>query len=244
MTLRDDRLDFAGFGDAASSCRRRRARLRLIDQGRFGGSELEWLAEAGIEIHTSDRIGRKAAEIILIRRAAERGNAFTALFQHGPIDGPRLGTLGELGRSGVDIHTSNAAAPHDFYALSELAWDCGTGRAYFAYQHHGPLDPGLETLAGRGAWIHLTNASLASPGDIALVAACSAAARSRRAKIILHVETPPDPAWLADLVEAGVFLLFKTPASDYRSPLRPYERGAARCRLDPRSYYLFPDYVL
>ena len=49
---------------------------------------------------------------------------------------------------------------------------------------------------------------------------------------------------LPDLVAAGVILLFKTPPSDYRSPLRPFEEAAARRRLDPRSYYLFPDYVL
>ncbi|MDD8026285.1 MAG: hypothetical protein PHI34_07215 [Acidobacteriota bacterium] len=244
LTLRDDRLDFAGFGDEASSCRRRRARLRLIDLGRFSVSELEWLGEAGTDIYTSDRVKRAVSDLILIRRAAGRGCAWAVFFQHGPIDEPGLEALRELGRSGLDIQTSNAAMPRDFADLSTLAWDCGSGAAVFVYQHHGPLDPGLETLAGRGAWIHLTNGSLASADDVAFAGVCAKAARAHGANVILHVETRIDPDRLAELAAAGTFVLFKTPLSDYRSPLRPFEDAAARRRLPPRSYYLFPDYVL
>jgi hypothetical protein len=244
LTLRDDRLDFAGFGDAAASCRRRRARLRLIDQGRFSVSELEWLGEAGAEIYTSDRAKRAVSDLVLVRRAAGRGCAWTALFQHGPIDGPGLEALRELGRSGFDLHTSNAAMPRDFADLAALAWDCGSGGGVFVYQHHGPLDSGLEPLAGRGAWIHLTNGSLASADDVAFAGVCAKAARARGTNVILHIETRIDPDWLPDLAAAGAFVLFKTPLSDYRSPLRPFEDAAAVLRLPPRSYYLFPDYVL
>lgn len=244
LTLRDDRLDFACFGDAAASCRRRRARLRLIDQGRFSVSELEWLGEAGTDIYTSDRIRRAVSDLALIRKAAGRGNAWLALFQHGPIDDAARADLGELGRSGLDLHGSNAETSRDFDVLAELAGDCRAGGAQLVYQHHGRPAEGLEAPAGRGAWIHLTGAGLADEADVALAGRCSRAGRSRGAGLILHIETRIDPAWLSDLRDAGVFLLFKTPRSDYRSPLRPFEDAAAGLDLPPRAYYLFPDYVL
>ncbi len=90
----------------------------------------------------------------------------------------------------------------------------------------------------------MTAAGLTSEADAALAAACGRAARARGAGLILHIETAIDPAWLPDLKEAGLYLLFKTPRSDYRSPLRPFEDDAAGMKLPPRSYYLFPDYVL
>jgi hypothetical protein len=244
LTLRDDRLDFAGFGDAAASCRRRRARFRLIDQGRFSTSELEWLGEAGADIHTSDQVRRAVSDLVLVRRAAERGGGFTAFFQHGPIDEAGREALGELGLSGLDLHTSNAGAPRDLEVLTGLAWNCRDGGSSFVYQHHGPLAAGLEPLAGQGAWLHLTNDSLGSDTDVAFVGQCARAARARGAEVILHIETSIDPAWLPDLAAAGTRLFFKTPRSDYRSPLRPFEVAAAGLHLPPRSYYLFPDYVL
>ena len=128
LTLRDDRLDFAGFGDAAASCRRRRARLRLIDQGRFGISELEWLAEAGTR-HPHVGPGRRAgSELILIRRAAGRGGAFTALFQHGLIDGPRPRRLCASWAAAASISTApTPRRPAISKSLAELAWDCRDG---------------------------------------------------------------------------------------------------------------------
>ncbi len=244
LTLRDDRLDFAGFSDAAASCRRRKARLRLIDQGRFSISELEWLGEAGADIYSSDRVRRSVSDLVLVRRAAHRGGAWAAIFQHGPIDVAVRADLGELGRSGLDLHSSNVERPRDFDVLAELAWDCRDGGALFVYQHHGRPVEGLEAAAGRGAWIHMTSAGLDSETDIALAGRCGRAARSHGAGLILHIETRIDPAWLPDLKAAGVILLFKTPRSDYRSLLRPFEEAAAEIDLPPRSYYLFPDYVL
>lgn len=244
LTLRDDRLDFPCFGDAAASCRRRRARLRLIDQGRFSISELEWLGEAGADVYMSDRIRRSVSDLALVRKAARRGGAWVALFQHGPIDDAARAELGELGRSGIDLHSSNVERARDFGVLAELAGDCRDGGASFVYQHHGAPAEGLETLAGRGAWIHLTGAGLAGEADVALAALIASASRSRGAGLILHIETRLDPAWLADLRDTGALLLFKTPRSDYRSPLRPFEDASAELELPLRSYYLFPDYVL
>ncbi len=244
LTLRDDRLDFSGFGDAAASCRRRRARLRLVDQGRFSVSQLEWLGEAGTDVYTSDRIRRTVSDLALIRKAARRGEAWVALFWHGPIDEAARADLSELGRSGLDLHGSNAEMARDFDVLAGLAGDCRDGGGHFVYQHHGAPAEGLETLAARGAWIHLTSAGLAGAAEVALAAQCGRAGRSRGAGLVLHIETRVDPDWLSDLRDAGVLFLFRTPRSDYRSPLRPFEDASAGLELPPRSYYLFPDYVL
>lgn len=244
LTLRDDRLDFPGFADAAASCRRRRARFRLIDQGRFSTSELEWLAETGTDLYTSDKTGRTVADLVLVRKAGSRGKAVTALFQHGPLVETALTALREIGRAGVDIHLSNLDGPRDWDPLADLAWDCAEAGSVFAYQHHGPPAPELEALAGRGAWIHVSSRSLASPSEAGLLAACALAARARGGNVVLHVETPADPALLSDLAAAGAFLLFRTPRSDYRSSLRPFEEAAARRRLPDRAYYLFSEHVL
>lgn len=244
LTLRDDRLDFPGFVDAAASCRRRRARFRLIDQGRFSTSELEWLAEAGTGLYTSDKAGRAVADLVLVRKAGARGRALTALFQHGPLNEAALTALREIGRAGVDIHLSNLDGPRDWSSLADLAWDCVDASSVFAYQHHGPPAPELEALAGRGAWIHVSSRSLASFSEAGLLAACALSARARGGNVVLHVETPPDPVLLSELAAAGAFLLFRTPRSDYRSPLRPFEEAAALRRLPDRAYYLFPEHVL
>jgi hypothetical protein len=244
LTLRDDRLDFPGFADAAASCRRRRARLRLVDQGRFSSSELEWLAEAGTDLYTSDKAGRGPADLVLVRKSGARGNARTAFFQHGPIDDPILTGLREVGRAGVDIHLSNLAGPRDLDLLADLAWDCVGAGSVFAYQHHGPLAAGLEALAGRGAWIHVSTRSFASAPDAELLGACARAARARGGNVVLHIETHPDPVLLADTAASGAFLVFTTPVSDYRSPLRSFEDAAARRRLPDRAYYLFLEHVL
>jgi hypothetical protein len=250
MTLRDDRLDFDAFGDAAASCRTRRARLRLIDRGRFAVRELEWLGKAGVDIYTSDRAGRELSNLILIRGATRRGRAILAHFHHGPLDAGEtpaalsFAALQEMGRSGIDIHVSNETVPRDPAVLAEVARDGAKGRAAFVYYHHGALDPALENLARQGAWVHLLNTSVSSEDDVRFLGDCVRAARAAKSNFVLHIESSPDPVLLADIAASGAVLLFKTPLSDYRSPLRPYEEAARRRRLASRAFFLFTDYLL
>jgi len=250
LTLRDDRLDFAGFGDAAASCRRRDARLRLIDQGRFTAVELEWLAEAGTDIYTSDRARSALAEFIQVRKAARRGGAWAVYFHHGPLEDeerPRSVSweaLREMLRSGLDLHISNGAAARDFERLGTLADDAKAGGARLVYYHHGAPAAELETLARRGAWIHVRAVEAAGEEPIRRLAEYAGAARAAGSQVIVHVEQRPHPSGLSDLLDAGAIVLFRTPPSDFRSPLRPLEERARTRRLDPRAFYLFPDYVL
>jgi hypothetical protein len=250
VTLRDDRLAFPGFMDAAASCRRRRVRFRLIDQGRLPPSELEWLGEAGADIYTSDRARQNLAEFIRILQATRRGDAAAAFFHHGPFESEErpglvpFSALREMGRSGMDLHVSNKGFARAASRLDELADDCRRGGAVFVFYHHGPLDAALEPLARQGAWLHLSNRSLSSDEDVRLFLDCVRAARRAQANIVLHVELLMSPSRLSDIFRAGTLVLFKTPPSDYRSPLRPFEDAAKAVRLDPRAYYLFADFVL
>ncbi len=250
VTLRDDRLDFPGLMDAAASCRRRGARLRLVDEGGLTVSELEWLGEAGADVYSSDRARSDGAELVLIRKATRRGGASTAFFHHAPFAAPSAAgglayeTLRELGRSGIDLHISDKVHPRDAAQLGELAYDCRRGGAAFVLYHHGPLEARHEELAAQGVWIHLSSREAAVADGVRVIADCARAARRARTGLVLHVESPIDPEALSDFVAAGAILLFKTQPSDYRSPLRPFEDAAKAVRLEPRAYYLFTDFVL
>jgi hypothetical protein len=171
-------------------------------------------------------------------------------FHHGPFADPAAGgslayeTLRELGRSGIDLHVSDKVHPRGLAQLGELAYDCGRGCAPFVLYRHGPLEAGYEELAAQGVWIHLSSRGAAFAENVRAISDCACAARRARAGLVLHIENPIDPEALADFVAAGAVLLFKTPPSDYRSPLRRFEDAAKAVRLDPRAYYLFTDYVL
>ncbi len=250
LTLRDDRFDFASFGDAVRSCRARGARLRLIDEGRLAVRELEWLGEAGADIYTSDRAKRDAGSLVLIRKAGRKGRARMAYFQQGApagAGGPQASSLEDLREmigSGIDLHVSNRTAPSDPAVLAGLAGDGSKSGAVLVHYHHGPLVPGLEILTRQGAWIHVSMDMVKTDDDVRFF--CDRVREARRAgmNFILHVESRPDPSRLADLAASGTAIFFKTPPSDYRSPLRPFEEQARTRKLDPRSYYLFPDHLL
>jgi hypothetical protein len=101
----------------------------------------------------------------------------------------------------------------------------------------------LEDLAGAGAWIHISDKSLAREDDVALLGDIQIAAAKRDTKIVLHVEAKTKLRWLKDIFAAGACLLFKTPPSDYRSARRVLEHQAKKKMLDGRSYYLHPTYL-
>jgi len=250
VTLRDDRLDFPGLMDAAAACRRSGARLRLVDEGGLTVSELEWLGEAGASVYSSDEARSDGAAQVLIRKATRSGGAAAVFFHHGPFADSaapnRLAyeTLRELGRSGIDLHVSDKVHPRDAAPLGELAYDCRRGGAAFVLYHHGPLEARHEEIAAQGVWIHFSSRKAAVEENVRAITDCARAARRARTGLILHVENPIDPQALSDFVAAGTILLFKTPPSDYRSPLRSFEDAAKCVRLDPRAYYLFTDFVL
>lgn len=244
ITTRDDQDEFADFLDAVKTTRRRGGRLRLVDGGRFSLFELEWLAEAGADIYTSDEARENRTELELLARACARGGALLAYFHRGelterPAEEPSTwGFLREVGRSRVDVHLSDRERPRDLTRLADLAEACRDAAARLVFYHHGRLEEGLERLARAGGWIHLSDLTMEDDGGAASLGDLVRLATAAGSGVVLHVEKSLAVETLEALLRAGAFLLFKTPPSDRRSRLGKIEEQARKKKLDPRSYYL------
>jgi hypothetical protein len=249
ITTRDDQASFASFLDASRMSRRNGSRLRLIDSGRFNVFELEWLAEAGADIYTSDAARPKRMELDLLAKACARGNAVIAYFHWGSLsegeaDMPSSWAfLREIGRGGIDLHLSSREKPRDFVELAGLAEACRRAGTRVVYYHHGPLESGLGALARAGGWIHLSAENLDDKAGTALLEETARAASAARAGIVIHLERGWPVETLRNLLRSGVFLLFKTPPEDRRSRIRAVEQRARKRRLDRRSYYLHTTFL-
>jgi len=249
LVLRDDQADVNAIYDEARRRRERGNRLRLIDSGRATTLELERLCLAGVDVFTSDKAGRALADWIILAKSAEKGGGSVAHFQHGPFvssppaGGPSLEDLKEAARLGIRIYLSDKTEKRkaeDIIALAEAARDGGRRLGFY---HHGPEERWLSELARRSAWIHVSPdlSAASAPSPLLLEVAAEAAARG--AGLVVHVEQAASETALEDLREAGAYLLFRTPPSDYRSPLRPLEEKAARRLPDPTASYIYSEFM-
>jgi hypothetical protein len=238
ITVRDDRCELGALSDVAALDRRRGGRLRLVDTGRFVSAELEWLAQAGADIYTSDESGRSPAELSLLVKSAARGGAFVAYFLYGPVSG----TLTEAARTGVYLHMSDREQPRDVAALAGLAYACRRAGAWLVYYHYGSVAAEFEAVAENGGWVHLPSESLPRGEGLAPFLDAARDASAAGSGIVLHLADGLDATQIEDLMKAGAFVIFRD-LHDFRSPLRNLERRAARRRLDIRAYYLTPDFL-
>lgn len=241
VLVRDDQFAYEALRDAARLARRRRARVSVVDTGRFAGPELESLALDGASIRTSDDVRPRPEEWEALLRAARRSRAFVSVLWTGPL--PSEGgepaasrtTLEDLLRKGLDLHISNRARPRDPALLAELAASC---RGVFVVYHHGPLAAELLPLARCGAWLHVTDAASRDPGWEELALGIARAASSAGSRAVVRVGTGL-PLELAErLFAAGAALLFLTPPAEEGSPRRALERRAERRRLPVRAFHL------
>jgi hypothetical protein len=250
ITTRDDQQEFVSLLDAAKVARRRGGRVRLVDSGRFGAFELEWLAEAGADLYTSDEARPNKVELGLVARASARGGSVLAYFHHGVLAGDTgdtpasPGFLSDLGRDGVDIHLSDRERARDLAGLAGIAYVCRKAGSRFVYYHHGLPEAGLADLGRSGAWIHLSDQNLKAGGGGALVADIAAEAAASGSGLVIHLQKGLAAERVRELLKAGAFVLFRTPPADLRSPLRALEKQARRRRPDRRSFYLYPDFLL
>lgn len=249
LTERDDQNSFAAFLDAARKARRCGGRLRLIDTGRFSACELEWLAEAGADLYTSDEARPNRMDLSLLVKACARGGGFIAYFHRGVLSGgsdeipTSLGFLAAAGREGVDLHFSNREHVRDLADLAELAHVCRKAGSRLVYYHHGSFETGLGDLARSGGWIHVSDLNLSAGGAGELLMEVAAEAKAAGSGLVVHLEKGLAVESLSDLLEAGAFVFFKTPPADRRSSFRALERQARKRPLDQRSYYLYPDFL-
>lgn len=249
LTVRDDQHEFSILLDAAKTCRSTGSRFRLIDTGKLSLSEVEWLGEAGADLYTSDEARPKIEELDLLARACSRGKAVVAYFQNGQIvekssDGANsLEFLAEIGRQGIYLHLSNREKKRDWSGLVELTSACRQGGAWLVYYHHGPLDEGVGSLARSGGWVHLSDRSLPTPEDVSSLAEMIRESCSKGSRFVLHIEKGLAIDNVQNILRAGAFVLFKTPASDSRSRLWELEQKAKKKKLDFRAYYLFTTFL-
>ncbi len=245
ITIRDDQNDFSAFLDSAKFCRQKGGRFRLIDTGKLSLFELEWLGEAGADIYTSDEARPNKTEIELLAKACSRGQAIVAYFHQGTITGNKEGDptslsfLLDVSRSGAYLHLSNRDRERSPADLSELASSCRKAGTWLVYYHHSRLVDGLEDLARNGGWVHISDQSLESGEDAALLLEVIKEASAACSNLVLHVEEGLELDMLRDIVQAGAFILFKTPPSDYKSSFLAIEQQARRKKLDFRAYYLY-----
>ncbi|MFZ2054975.1 MAG: hypothetical protein WAU81_12380 [Candidatus Aminicenantales bacterium] len=249
ITTRDDQDEFTAFLDVTKTSRRKGGRLRLVDTGKFSVFELEWLAEAGADIYTSDEARPNITELDLLAQACAKGDAIIAYFHWGTLseggtDVPSSWAfLKEIGRSGIDLHLSSREKPRDFVELAGLAEACRRAGTRVVYYHHGPFESGLGALARAGGWIHLSAERLDDKAGTALLEETIRAASAARSGIVIHLERGWPVETLRNLLRSGAFLLFKTPPEDRRSRIRAVEERARKKRLDRRSYYLHTTFL-
>lgn len=249
LVLRDDQSDFFVLLDEAKNRRERNARLRLIDSGRYSVLEMERLGLAGADVFTSDNAGRSPADLFILNRAAGKGGGCLAHFHYGPLaagtaeTGLPLAALREAVRDGLDVYLSNKATARDPNDLIALAEDARGGRSRLGYYHHGPLAPGHFELARRGAWIHVAAAPEEESDAVPRLVTLASSAAAAGGGLVVHLERPFSVEACEDLLAANAHLIFRTPPSDYRSPFRRLEEQAARRPLDPRSSYLYCEFM-
>jgi hypothetical protein len=246
ITVRDDRFEFPLLLDTVRRFRGRTHRFRLIDTGRFSSFELEWLAGAGADLYTSDDRRSNAHELELINASSKKGKALVALFFNGEIsEGEQEKSLSSielmnLGRSGVYIHVSNKKIKRDLSVLAHLADNCRKGGSWLVYYHHGALETTVVGLAQNGAWIHISDLSLADIENPSLVKDIVKSAYSSGGNLVLHWEKGVPFFLLSDIVKAGAVVLFESVLFDFKSPFRFFKEKTREKKLDSKAYYLYP----
>ena len=103
LVVRDDQNTFEELLDAARASRARNDRFGVLDTGKLGASELEWIAEAGADIFTSDEARPNVLELALIAKACARGGGAVALLVNGTLEDRHA----DLARDGIILHVSN-----------------------------------------------------------------------------------------------------------------------------------------
>ncbi|MBN1939516.1 MAG: hypothetical protein JW843_08015 [Candidatus Aminicenantes bacterium] len=248
LVLRDDQAEFHAVLDEVRACRRRGVRLRLIDGGTLSVLELERLAAAGADLFTSDKTGRSPDDLFILNKAARKVGGTVAHFHYGSLEESAesafsMNALRAAVRDGVVLFLSNKAAARRTTDLVVLAEEARSAGSRLGYYHHGPIDPGFQELARRGAWIHV-NPSPEEESELAAgLMSLAETAAAAGGGLVVHLDRAFSEAACVDLLESGAYLLFRTPPSDYRSPLRSIEERAARRRLDPRASYLYSEFM-
>lgn len=244
VTLREDQLPPAWIRDAVRKCRKQGARFRLLDSGRIGSLNLEWILVEGADLYTGDTAGRDSGELVFLADACRKGGAVSAYLLQGEIQeenekGPSMEGLLNIAAAGTYLHISNRKIDRDAAALSSLAHACHKSGSRLIYYHHGGPEDFLMEVASAGAWIHLTDEC----SDQAVLCELAITTRKTGANIILHSEGESPFSALWDALRYGACVLFQSVRYDYKSPFRPIEDEGRNRLPDFRAFYLQPHFL-
>jgi len=245
VTLRDDLLDFQLLLETAKLSRRKGIPFRIVDSGSLDILRIEWLASEGAVVYSSDQAMRKTEDLERLGKSCKKAGAFLAYFQHKAF-GPdteaisaEFQKLMKLGAEGIHLFLSNKEEKRDWRPLCDLADRCRSRGSRLVYYHHGPIEEAMNELARNGGWIHIEDNSLNGEDSSSMLLAVIASARSAEANVVLHTSEKADFYLLKDVLEAGAFLLFRSPLLDFRSPLKPLEEKASQKKLDAMAFYMY-----
>lgn len=247
--VRDDQYEFPWLLDSARISRKKGHRFGVIDTGKLDCLQLEWLAEAGADIYTSNEARPKPEELELLSRTVKKGKAIMVFFHHGALETEErenlasFGLLKKIGRNGVYIHLSNREREHNFSVLHELAFACRDGGSWVVYYHHGGFVPQVLDLARKGIWVHLSDKGLQSEEEQSLFTEAIKTHHGRRLRFVLHVEKGLTKSFLKAALRAGAIVLPKGSITSRRSPLLALENKARKAKLDSKAYYLSTSFL-
>jgi hypothetical protein len=234
VTVRDDQHEFSWLLDAAQAARRKGKRFRLVDSGKLDVFTLEWLAQAGADLYTSDEVRTDVAAVARIQKAGRPAGAWTIFFHYGEIgDAEKTGSLTlemikEMASSGIDLHISNKDRPRDPARLADIRSGQRACRAETVYYHHGRLFQELGDLVRAGLWVHISAAELDISADQSLLEDIRLAGRRYGGGLVVHVEKGLPRTSFEDIRRAGAYLIMNVPSGSAFSG-RP---------LPPRAFYL------
>ncbi|RLE07596.1 MAG: hypothetical protein DRJ06_05695 [Candidatus Aminicenantes bacterium] len=243
VVVSDDQYDFSWLEEAARCARREGKRFSLIDSGLLPPEKIEWLAERGADIYSSDEAQRDFRQLEFIGQSAKRGGSILAYFYRGTLTADAaegiLGSLGNLGAQGTFLHLATREKD-ELELIVNLGVECHRGGSWLVYYHRASLVEELVNLADTGTWLHLSSQQIKTDEDTKFLLELVKICQLRGGNVVLYLENELPVIFLNDLIKHRAFVVFPSQLYDFRSPYRPLQDQSRRMRLDFRAYYLYP----
>lgn len=243
LVVRDDQYEFPWLEEAVKKTRKRGTRFSLIDTGFLPQEKIEWLAEAGADIYSSDEADRELLQLEFIQLACRRSKSILAYFYRGALEAhegtAEAQNLSNLAARGAFLHLADRE-PEEMSVVAQWSLGCRRAGSCLVYYHRGPLESNLVSLAETGAWLHLSSRQVVDESNENFLLELVKLAQKRGGNVVLYLEKELSPIFLHDFLQAEGFLVFPRQIYDYRSPYRPLQDKGNRRQLDWRAYFLYP----
>ena len=243
LVVRDDQYEFSWLEEAVKKARRLGTRFSLVDTGFLSQEKIEWLAEAGADVYSSDEVNRELLQLEFIQLACRRGKSILAYFYRGDLvsNSESLATqnLNSLAAQGAFLHLADRS-PEEMEMVAQLALACRRAGSWLVYYHRGALENSLVSVAEAGVWLHLSSRAIEDETGEKFLLELVNLTQKRGGNVVLYLDKELSIIFLDDFLRTKAFLIFPHQIYDYRSPYRPLQDKAGRQKLDWRAYYLYP----